>query len=172
MDLMQQSPYGTFLEHIKKGELAYQVASDGKALFYPPISQPKTGDTKLEWPATKGLGTVYATTVVYYKGEAPLNVALIDLDEGFRMMSRVEDIDALQVKSGMKVKVKMHPGDEKQPPYPVFTPAGGGKWVSKEAVSPWSARRNPISARSRPTRARSTSWRRPPGERSTTAASS
>jgi len=127
MDLMKQSPYGTFLEHIKKGELAYQVASDGKALFYPRISQPKTGDTKLEWRVSKGLGTVYATTVVYYKGEAPLNVALIDLDEGFRMMSRVEDIDALQVKIGMKVKVKMHPGDEKQPPYPVFTSAGGGK---------------------------------------------
>ena len=39
------------------------------------------------------------------------------------MMSRVEDIDPMQVKIGMRVKVKMHPGDEKQPPYPVFTPA-------------------------------------------------
>jgi hypothetical protein len=39
------------------------------------------------------------------------------------MMSRVEGIDALQVRIGMRVKVKMLPGDEKQPPYPVFTPA-------------------------------------------------
>jgi hypothetical protein len=38
------------------------------------------------------------------------------------MMSRVEDIDPLQVKIGMRVKVRIHPGDEKQPPYPVFTP--------------------------------------------------
>lgn len=127
MDLMKQSPYGTFLDHVKKGELAYQVGTDGKAVFYPRISAPKTGSTDLQWRVSKGLGTVYATTVVYYKGEPPLNVALIDLDEGFRMMSRVEDIDPLQVKIGMKVKVKMHPGDEKQPPYPVFTPAGGGK---------------------------------------------
>ena len=39
------------------------------------------------------LGTVYATSVMHYRNEPPLNVALIDLDEGFRMMSRVEDID-------------------------------------------------------------------------------
>lgn len=127
MDLMKQSPYGTFLEHVKKGELAYQVASDGKAFFFPRVCAPGSGDGKLEWRVSKGLGTVYATTVVYYRNEPPLNVALIDLDEGFRMMSRVEDIDPLQVKIGMKVKVKMHAGDEKQPPYPVFTPAGGGQ---------------------------------------------
>ena len=26
-------------------------------------------------------------------------------------------------KIGMRVKFRAHPGDEKQPPYPVFTPA-------------------------------------------------
>ena len=122
-DLKQQSPYGTFLEHCKKGELAYQVcADDGKSVFYPRVAAPGSGSTNLEWRVSKGLGTVYATTVVYYKDEKPLNVALIDLDEGFRMMSRVEDIDAVQVKIGMRVQVRMRPGDEKQPPYPVFAP--------------------------------------------------
>ena len=38
------------------------------------------------------------------------------------MMSRVEEIDPMQVKIGMRVKVRMHPGDDKLPPYPVFTP--------------------------------------------------
>jgi uncharacterized OB-fold protein len=122
-DLMQQSPYGTFLEHCRKGELAYQVcADDGKAVFYPRVVAPGSGSTNLEWRVSKGLGTVYSTTVVYYKDEKPLNVALIDLDEGFRMMSRVEDSDPLEVKIGMRVKVRIHPGDEKQPPYPVFSP--------------------------------------------------
>lgn len=128
MDLMKQSPLGTWLEHCRKGELAYQVCTDdNSAVFYPRAFAPKTGSENLEWRVSKGLGTVYTTTVVYYKGEAPLNVAMIDLDEGFRMMSRVEGIDAMQVKIGMRVKVKMHPGDEKQPPYPVFTPVEGGK---------------------------------------------
>jgi hypothetical protein len=122
-DLMKQSPYGTFLEHCKKGELAYQVSTDdGKAVFYPRVVAPGSGSPGLEWRVSKGLGTVYSTTVVYYKDEKPLNVALIDLDEGFRMMSRVEDIDPLEVKIGMRVKVRIKPGDEKQPPYPVFSP--------------------------------------------------
>ena len=120
--LTEESPLGTFLEHLKKGELAYQVTEDGKAIFYPRAVAPGTGG-KLEWRVSKGLGTVYSTTVVYYKGETPLNVALIDMDEGFRLMSRVEEIDAMDVKIGMRVKFRAHPGDEKQPPYPVFTPA-------------------------------------------------
>ncbi len=126
MDLKKESPYGTFLAHMKKGELAYQVDPDGKAVFYPRAVAPSSG-AELQWRVSKGLGTVYATTVVHSKGENPYNVAMIDLDEGFRMMSRVEDVDPMQVKIGMRVKVRMHPGDDKQAPYPVFTPAGGAQ---------------------------------------------
>ncbi len=123
LDLKQQSPLGRYLEHCRKGELAYQVCSDdGAAVFYPRATAPGTASPNLEWRVSKGLGTVYATTVVHLKDQPPHNVALIDVDEGFRMMSRVEDIDPLAVKIGMRVKVRMHPGDEKQPPYPVFVP--------------------------------------------------
>jgi hypothetical protein len=38
------------------------------------------------------------------------------------MMSRVEDIASDQVKVGMRVKLRMHPGTEKEAPYPVFVP--------------------------------------------------
>jgi uncharacterized OB-fold protein len=120
-DLTKKSPLGVYIEHCRKGELAYQVTGDGAAVFYPRAVAPGTGSDQLEWRVSKGLGTVYATTVVYTKDQPPHNVALIDVDEGFRMMSRVEDIDPLQVKIGMRVKVRIHPGDEKQPPYPVFT---------------------------------------------------
>ena len=124
--LMQQSPLGTYLEHLKKGELAYQVTASGEAIFYPRAVAPVTGGD-LTWRVSKGLGTVYSTTVVYYKDEQPLNVALIDMDEGFRLMSRVEDIDPMQVKIGMRVRFRAHPGDQKQPPYPVFTSVEAGK---------------------------------------------
>lgn len=119
---MKQSPFGAYLEHLNKGELAYQVAEDGAAVFFPRAVAPGTGSTRLDWRVSKGLGTVYATTVVYAKDQPPLNVALIDVDEGFRMMSRVEDMDPMQVKIGMRVRFRVHPGDEKQPPYPVFSP--------------------------------------------------
>jgi|ERR1043166_4657797 uncharacterized OB-fold protein len=127
-DLKTQSPLGTYLEHCKRGELAYQVCTDdNSAVFYPRIIAPKTGSPNLEWRVSKGLGTVYATTVVHTKDKPPHSVVLIDIDEGFRMMSRVEDIDPMQVKIGMRVKVRMHPGDDKQPPYPVFTALEGAK---------------------------------------------
>ena len=126
--LMEKSPLGVFIEHIKKGELAYQVCTDdNKAIFFPRVVAPKTGSTNLEWRVSKGLGTVYTTTVVCGKENAQWNVAMIDVDEGFRMMSRVEDIDPMEVKIGMRVQFRAHPGDEKQPAYPVFVPVGGAK---------------------------------------------
>ena len=126
--LLEKSPLGVFIEHIKKGELAYQVCKDdNKAIFFPRVVAPKTGSTNLEWRVSKGMGTVYTTTVVHGKENVKYNVAMIDVDEGFRMMSRVEDIDPMEVKIGMRVKFRAHPGDEKQPPYPVFVPVGGAK---------------------------------------------
>jgi hypothetical protein len=40
-------------------------------------------------------------------------------------MSRVEDIDPLAVKIGMRVKFRVHPAEGEEPAYPVFVPAGG-----------------------------------------------
>jgi hypothetical protein len=116
------SPLATYHDHLSRGELAYQVRADtGGAVFYPRVMAPGTG-ARVEWRVSKGLGVVYSTTVVSYKGEPPLNVALIDLDEGFRMLSRVEEIDPMQVKIGMRVRVRIHPGAEGKPPLPVFIP--------------------------------------------------
>ncbi len=121
-DLRTESPNGTYVAHCAKGELAYQVDGEtGAAVFFPRVIGPGTG-AALAWRVSKGLGTVYATTVVHTKGEAPHNVALIDVDEGFRMMSRVEGIDPMAVKIGMRVRVRMHPGE---PPYPVFDVEAG-----------------------------------------------
>lgn len=61
----------------------------------------------MEWSESSGRGTVYATTAVYRRDEAPYNVALIDLDEGFRMMSRVEGIPAENVEVGMRVNLSI-----------------------------------------------------------------
>jgi hypothetical protein len=49
-------------------------------------------------------------------------VALIDCDEGFRLMSRVEDIAASDVRIGMRVKFRTHRQGGEEPPIPVFTP--------------------------------------------------
>ena len=124
MPARTQSPLSTYLAHLEKGELAYQFSPGaGKAVFYPRLLCPFTGSSKLEWRVSKGLGTVYATTVVHPAEGAPYNVALIDCDEGFRLMSRVEDIDSMKVQIGQRVRLRVHrPGGE-EPPCPVFVPA-------------------------------------------------
>jgi len=120
------SPLATYVEHLEKGELAYQFsASANAAVFYPRVVAPKTGAADLEWRVSHGLGTVYATTVVHPQQGAPYNVALIDMDEGFRLMSRVEDIAPTEVKIGMRVKFRVHPKEGDEAPCPVFTPVEG-----------------------------------------------
>ena len=120
----ETSPLAVFREYCDKGDLAYQVTEDGTAVFYPRLVAPKTGGA-LEWKVSKGLGTVYATTTLHPRNGEPYDVSMIDLDEGFRMMSRVENIDPADVKIGMRVKVRMIPGTDDQPVYPVFDPVEG-----------------------------------------------
>jgi uncharacterized protein len=120
----EESPLTVYIAHLKQGELGYQFSpSLGRAVFYPRVIAPVTGAADLEWRVSKGLGTIHATTVVHPQKGEPYNVCLVDVDEGFRMMSRVEDIAPTAVKIGMRVKFRTYTPDGDEDPYPVFTPA-------------------------------------------------
>ena len=120
------SPLAAYIAFLERGELGYQFSpSANAAVFYPRVIAPRTGEADLEWRVSKGLGTVYATTVVHQQKGEQYNVALIDIDEGFRMMSRVEDIPPAAVKIGMRVKFRVHGAADDEPPYPGFTPVEG-----------------------------------------------
>src|SRR6516162_10199436 len=121
------APLKTYLGHLARGELAYQFSPEaGRAVFYPRMLCPFTGSDRLEWRISKGLGTVYATTVVHPIEGKPFNVALIDCDEGFRLMSRVEEIAPEQVRIGQRVHFRVHQPGGEEPPQPVFVSRGGG----------------------------------------------
>jgi uncharacterized OB-fold protein len=123
MDRIEASPLTIYQAHLEKGELAYQWSLNAnRAVFYPRVICPFSGSERLEWRVSAGLGTVYATTVTHPREGAPYNVALIDCDEGFRLMSRVEDIAPEAVRIGMRVKFRIHRPGGDEPPYPVFTP--------------------------------------------------
>jgi uncharacterized OB-fold protein len=123
MPAPETSPLKTYLAYLERGQLAYQWSvPDSRAVFYPRLLCPATGSDELEWRVSKGLGTVYSTTVVYPQEGSPYNVALVDCDEGFRLMSRVEGITPEEVRIGMRVQFRAHrPGGE-EPPMPVFLP--------------------------------------------------
>src|SRR3954449_2096840 len=117
------SPLATYNLHLETVDVAYRFSpAADRAVFFPRVLCPYSGSDKLEWRVSKGRGTVYATTIVHPAEGAPFNVALIDVEEGFRLMSRVEDVAPDAVKIGMRVKFRVHkPGGENDP-VPVFTP--------------------------------------------------
>ncbi|MDB6062924.1 MAG: putative nucleic-acid-binding protein containing a Zn-ribbon [Verrucomicrobiaceae bacterium] len=112
--------YQTFL---KEGRFMIQrSASSGSYVFYPRTVAPGTGADDLEWVPASGRGVVYSTTVVRVKPPAvSYNVALIELEEGPRMMSRVETIEPEQVTIGMPVRARI--AQENDFAFLVFDPA-------------------------------------------------
>jgi uncharacterized OB-fold protein len=108
-------PDKDFVAYLAAGKLMIQRSrSSGQYVFYPRIAEPGTGARDLEWVEASGRGTVYSSTTVRKKPPEPsYNVALIDLEEGPRMMSRVEGIAADEVKIGMQVAAKIIVADGK-----------------------------------------------------------
>ncbi len=113
------SPLARYRDYLSRGELAFQTTPGGTAVFFPRVLAPGTGDVGLTWRTSTGLGAVYATTVVHARDEPPRNVALIDMDDGFRLMSRVVGLDPDQVRIGLRVKARVHRDDDGLL-YPVF----------------------------------------------------
>jgi uncharacterized OB-fold protein len=112
-----------FQKYLEAGSFRIQRSRQtGRHIFYPRVAEPLTGSTDLEWVEASGRGTVYSTTVVRQKPPTPnYNLALIDLEEGPRLMSRVDGVAPEQVKIGMAVKAKIvREGDQ---PLLVFEPA-------------------------------------------------
>jgi uncharacterized OB-fold protein len=111
---LERSPTDVYTEHCRRRELAYQVADDGRAVF-----RPRVGPTA--WRVSAGLGTVYATTVVRLRDGEAYNVVLVDVDEGFRMMSTVVGVAPEDVEIGARVRLAWRDGDaEGDAPVPVF----------------------------------------------------
>ena len=81
-------------------------------VYFPRELCPHCGEGRLEWVEPQGIGTVHAVTTVRRKSDAggDLNVSLIDLDEGVRLMSRVEGVAPSDVKIGQRVRARVAGG--------------------------------------------------------------
>jgi uncharacterized OB-fold protein len=121
--MSETQPEAQFNAFLESGRVMLQRSrTTGRIFFYPRVVEPGTGNTDLEWVEVSGNGVVYSTTVIRQKPPAPhYNLALIDLAEGARMMSRVEGVPAEQVRIGMQVRARVIREDGK--PLLVFEPA-------------------------------------------------
>lgn len=99
-------PDAEFREHLKSGRFMIQKCDHcGAFVFYPRLICTACGTGELAWQEAAGGGIVYSTTTVRRKPEqgGDYNVALIELVEGPRLMSRVVDVSPTEVTIGMQV---------------------------------------------------------------------
>lgn len=83
----------------------------GRTHFMPRHLCPHCWSDNLEWVESKGLGTIHSFSVVHraptaaFAQHTPYVVALIDLDEGTKMLTNIVGPDAFGVNIGDRVAV-------------------------------------------------------------------
>ena len=103
-------PDWIYRQALSEGRFVIQkCASCGTCIHYPRALCTDCGSDELETVEASGGGTVYSTSVVRRRPErgGDYNIALVDLDEGPRLMSRVEGPAPEEVTIGMRVKARI-----------------------------------------------------------------
>ena len=147
----------------REGRLAYPRTADGDAGLAAAHRRARHRRRRSPGATAPASGTVYATTALHARDAPPRNVALIDLDEGFRMMSRVEGAPRRRgADRAARARAVHRRRPETGDRLPVFVPDG-----RTHDLPAAGERRHRRRRRVRPRRrarghpARSTSWRRP-----------
>ena len=105
----------TYWDSVKAHAMQLQKCGDcSKFVFYPRSVCPHCGSRNLAWTAVSGKGKVYGFTISHQKGmpgfgaDAPYTIALIELDEGVRLMTNLVGVaaDPALIKVGMDVVVQ------------------------------------------------------------------
>ena len=107
-----------------RDELLYQRCNGcGHVQFYPRRSCTECQGEELSWLQSARRGTIHSFTIVQrpanraFDGDVPFVIALVDLDEGFRMMMNVIGEDRLSVKISDRVRIvfESRTSDQKLP---------------------------------------------------------
>lgn len=103
-------PDALFAQALAQGRFQIQrCTACQQHVFYPRALCPHCGSAHLDWVEASGSGCVYSSTTVRRKPEAggDYNVALVDLAEGPRLMSRIDGVPPEQVRIGMRVRARV-----------------------------------------------------------------
>jgi uncharacterized protein len=117
-----------FWDGVAAGVLLLQrCRACGCHVFYPRAVCPHCTAGELVWVEASGRGRVHTFTVVHrapegYRDDVPYVVALVDLDEAVRMMTRLVDVEPAAVRVDLPVEVAIRG----EPPLPCFRPVTGG----------------------------------------------
>ena len=119
-----KGPDQLFQRALAEGEILLPKCDDCRAYhFFPRVLCPHCHGTAISWKQAGGKGRVHTTTVVRRKPErgGDYNVCVVELDEGVRMMSRVEGIAPGEVAIDMPVTAFV--GEAEGAPAVLFKPS-------------------------------------------------
>lgn len=118
-----------FWQATKAHELRYQVCDDCDAIvFYPRRHCTGCLGSALSWKVSKGEGEIYSFSLVqlsrhpFFGQQVPYAIALVDLDEGFRMLTNVVGIEG-QAPLSVGQRVTLEWEDHDEVAIPLFHPA-------------------------------------------------
>lgn len=100
-----------YWEGIAQGELRVQRCDAcSRAVFYPRSICPHCHTNRLSWIVATGKGTIYSYTVAHqafgaFAAGVPYIIAIVELEEGARMMTRIVDTPRERVSIGAPVQV-------------------------------------------------------------------
>ena len=113
----------------RKGEFVIQHCADcGQRPFPPRAHCPHCGCGQLEWRQVSGRGAVYTFTIAHspphpvFAEHCPVAIAVVELEEGPRMISNIVDCDPAAVEIGMAVRVVFEEIEDSDVILPVFAP--------------------------------------------------
>ena len=99
-----------FWDACREGRLTVQQCKDCQAYTF--IPQPCCGEClseKLEWVESSGRGTLYSFSTVYRPQqpmfEVPYTVVIVELEEGYHMLSNLLGVEPEDVTIGTKLQV-------------------------------------------------------------------
>jgi uncharacterized OB-fold protein len=105
-----------FYDGCKENKLLYQVCMDcDEVIFFPKELCPKCMSHHLEWKESNGKGKIHTFTITYdfappeFMKDVPYSLAIINLDEGFSIMSNIVECDFDEIKCDMPVEVVFDP---------------------------------------------------------------
>jgi len=112
-----------FWQGCAEGQLLFQRCGSCATANFPPAEHCRQClSTALEWERSVGIGIVYSWTVVYRAAtpvfETPYAPAIIDMAEGFQILTNIIDTEVAQLRVGLAVTVDFRAvGDDLWLPY-------------------------------------------------------
>lgn len=120
-----------FWEATKSRQLRFQRCQDcDTAVWYPRLRCPRCISDRLVWTDAAGSGSVYTFNIMRRPGnpmmgdEVPYVVALVELDEGYRMLTNVTGCPPESVSCGQRVRVAWEVELSDGRRLPTFEPVG------------------------------------------------